>query len=206
MALRWDVSRRAEALAAGVASAREAIALDPTLALAHLSMGNLSLRRHDYDEAVAWAERAVALDPGDPENFAGLANIYSFIGRSADAVALMREAIALDPIYPPRYAMYLGRAYLLSRQPEAAVPYLRDAASRAPDYWPASLYLAAACGQLGRLDEARAALAEARRYVEVASVADYATSNDFQPGPERDYLLDGLALAGLPRGSAPRPD
>ena len=206
VALRWDVPRRAEALAEGFAAARTAIALDPTLALAHLSMGNLSLRQHNYDEAVAWAERAMAFDPSDPENYAGLANIYSFIGRSADAVMLMRKAIELDPIYPPRYAMYLGRAYLLSRQPEAAAPYLRDAASRAPDYWPSSFYLAAACGQLGKSDEARAALAAARQYVEVVSVADFAMANDYRSGPEQDFLFEGLALAGLPRESTPRPE
>ena len=45
-------------------------------------MGNLHLRRHDYDEAAGWAERAIALGPNDPENYAGLANIYSFMGRA----------------------------------------------------------------------------------------------------------------------------
>ena len=139
VALRWDPPRREEALAEGFALARKAIELDPTLPLAHLTMGNLHLRRHDYDEAAGWAERAVALGPSDPENYAGLANIYSFMGRAADALALMRKAVELDPNYPPRYGMYLGRAYLFTRQPEAAVPHLRDAASRAPDYWPAHL-------------------------------------------------------------------
>jgi len=75
---------------------------------------------------------------------------------------------------------------------------------RAPDYWPSSFYLAAACGQLGKSDEARAALAAARQYVEVVSVADFAMANDYWPGPELDFLLEGLALAGLPRESIPR--
>jgi len=64
--------------------------------------------------------------------------------------------------------------------------------------------LAAACGQLGQLNEARAALAAARRYVEVVSVADYAMASDYRPGAELDFLLEGLALAGLPRESIPR--
>ena len=162
-------------------------------------MGNLSLRRHDYDEAVAWAERAVALDPGDPENYAGLANIYSFMGRTGEALALMRKAVELDPNYPPRYGMYLGRAYLFTRRPEAAVPHLRDAASRAPDYWPAHLFLAAAYGHLGRPDEAGVALAAARRYITLTSLRDADPADDYRAGPERDYYLEGLALAGLPR-------
>ena len=54
------------------------------------------------------------------------------MGRAGEALALMRKAVELDPNYPPRYGMYLGRAYLFTRQPEAAVLHLRDAASRAP--------------------------------------------------------------------------
>ena len=199
VALRWDPPHREEALAEGFALARKAVELDPTLALAHLTMGNLHLRRHDYDEAAGWAERAIALGPNDPENYAGLANIYSFMGRAADALALMRKAIELDPNYPPRYGMYLGRAYLFTRQPEAAVLHLRDAASRAPDYWPAHLYLAAAYGHLGRADEAAAALAAVRRQTRLASLRDADPADDYRAGPEKDYFLQGLALAGLPR-------
>ena len=199
VALRWDPPHREEALAEGFALARKAVELDPTLALGHLTMGNLHLRRHDYDEAAGWAERAIALGPNDPENYAGLANIYSFMGRAADALALMRKAVELDPNYPPRYGMYLGRAYLFTRQLEAAVLHLRDAASRAPDYWPAHLYLAAAYGHLGRADEAAAALAAVRRQTRLASLRDADPADDYRAGPEKDYFLQGLALAGLPR-------
>ena len=199
VALRWDPPRREEALAKGFEFARKAVELDPTLPLAHQMMGNLHLRRHEYDEAAGWAEKAVALGPNDPDNHAGLANIYSFMGRAGEAAALMRKAVELDPNYPPRYGMYLGRAYLFTRQPEAAVPYLRDAASRGPDYWPAHLFLAAAYGHLGRPDEAGAALAAARRRIRLASLEDADPANDYKAGPEKDYYLKGLALAGLPR-------
>ena len=199
VALRWDPPHREEALAEGFALARKAVELDPTLALGHLTMGNLHLRRHEYDEAADWAERAITHGPNDPENYAGLANIDSFMGRAADALALMRKAVELDPNYPPRYGMYLGRAYLFMRQPEAAVLHLRDAASRAPDYWPAHLFLAAAYGHLGRVDEAAAALVAVRRQTRLASLRDADPADDYRAGSEKDYFLQGLALAGLPR-------
>jgi tetratricopeptide (TPR) repeat protein len=173
VALRWDPARREEALTEGLELARKAVAFDPALPLAHLTMGNLHLRRHDYDEAVRWSEAALAPSPNDPENHAGLANIYSFVGRAADALPLMQQAITLDPSYPPLYAMYIGRAYLLARQPEAAVPHLRDAAGRAPYFWPASLFLAAAYAHLGRPGEATAALAATRQFVRFTWVANY---------------------------------
>ena len=199
VALRWDLRHREEALVEGLELARKAAALDPALPLAHLTMGNLYLRRQNYEEAVRWGEAALALNPNDPENQAGLANIYSFVGRAADALPLMQRAITLDPSYPPLYAMYLGRAYLLTRQPEASLPYLRDGANRAPYFWPANLFLATAYGHLGRLREAAAALAAAQQFVKFTSVADYMANNDYKSGPERDCLIEGLAAAGLPR-------
>jgi tetratricopeptide (TPR) repeat protein len=176
-----------------------AVDLDPELPLAHAAIGNLLMRRNEFDEAVRWAERAVVLGPNDPDNYAMLANIYSFVGRGADAVELMLKAIEFDPNYSPRYGMYLGRAYLLTRQPEAAIPYLRDAAIRAPDFWPPYLFLAGAYAHLGRRDEAVAALAAMRQYVKLDSIAEYFSVSPIQPGPERDFLVEGLALAGLPR-------
>ena len=200
VALRWDPPRRAEAIAKGFELARKAVSLDPSLSFAHMTMGDLHLRRHDYDEAVRRAERAVELNPNDPENYAGLANIYSFVGRSRDAVSLMRKAIELDPNYPPRYGMYIGRAHLLAGQPAAAVPYLQDAVSRSPGFWPAHLSLASAFGHLGRPTEAKAALAAVQRYAGFTSIKAYAAGTDYKEGPEKDYVLEGLELAGMPRG------
>ena len=198
VALRWDPPRRAEAIAKGFEFARKAVSLDPSLSFAHMTMGNLHLRRHEYDEAVRWAERAVELSPNNPENYAGLANIYSFVGRSRDAVSLMRKAIELDPNYPPRYSMYIGRAHVLAGEPAAAVPYLQDAVSRSPDFWPAHLFLASAYGHLGRLSEAKTALAAVQRYAGFTSIKDYAAGTDYKEGPEKDYVLEGLTLAGMP--------
>ena len=202
IALQWDPQHRAEALAKGFEFARKAVALDQTLPVAHLIMGDLHLRRHDYEEAVVWAERAIALNPNDPDNYAALANIKTFMGKSAEALPLMRKAIDLDPNYPPLYDMYIGRAYLAARQPAAAVPHLRRCTSRMPDHWPAQLFLAAAYGQLGQLADAGAALAAARRYIKIDSVQDYAKGTAWKSGPESDYVFEGMALAGLSRDDA----
>lgn len=199
VSLRWDAAHRDEALDEGLLLGRKAVELDPALPLAHVTVGNLLMRRHDYDEAVQWAERAIALNPNDPENYSGLANIYSFIGRAEEAVTLMRKAVELDPNYPPRYGMYLGRAYLLARKPEAAVPPLRKAAGLAPDYWPANLFLAAAYGHLGRATEAGIALTAAQKHGGFVTMADFTALTDYEAGPEKDYLAEGLALAGMQR-------
>jgi hypothetical protein len=107
----------------------------------------------------------------------------------------VRKAIELDPNYLPVYGMCLSRAYLFTRQPEAPVPHLQDAAGRGPDYWPAHLFPGSAYGHIGRPEEVGAALAAARRRTRLASLRDADPADDFKAGPERDYFLEGLALA-----------
>jgi TolB-like protein/Tfp pilus assembly protein PilF len=200
IALRWDPPHQAETLAKGFELARRAVALDQTLPVAHMIMGDLFVRQHDYEEAVVWVEKAILLNPNDPDNYAALANIKTFLGKSAESLSLMRKAIDLDPNYPPIYDMYIGRAYLATRQPAAAIPHLRNCVSRMPDHWPAHFYLAAAYGHLGQLADAGAALAAARRYTKIDSIQGYAKTAAWKLGPESDYVFEGLALGGLPRG------
>ena len=72
-----DPARRGEFLQKGLASARTALAISPSLPFANLALGDLLLRAHDVVEAEKWARRAVELGPGDADNYLGLANIGS---------------------------------------------------------------------------------------------------------------------------------
>jgi adenylate cyclase len=198
VSLRWDPPRRAEALIKGLDLAAKAIALDPSLSVAYKTTGDLYLRQHHYDEAAEWARKAIALNQNEPENYAGLANIYSVTGRSRDALPLIEKALVLDPLNPPVYDFYLGRIYLHLREPDRAIPHLRTCARRAPDFWVCHAYLAAAYGQTDANEAAHAALAEMMRYYAVGSIAQYRDASDQKAGPEQDYLVEGLARAGLP--------
>ncbi|MGO4678048.1 adenylate/guanylate cyclase domain-containing protein [Bosea sp. 2YAB26] len=198
VALRWDTPDREAALEKGLAFAQRALGADPTLPMAHMVMGDLLLRRHAHDEAARWAKRAVELNPNDAEYYAGLANIISFMGRSEEAIALMQRAFVLDPLHSPNYDMYLGRALLLSRRFDEALPYLRDCARRAPDYWPCHLFSAVTDAHMGHNDAAKAALDELRRSSPIRTVQDFLGPGDYLPGPTFDLISEGLAKAGLP--------
>ena len=198
ISLRWDPQHREEMLAKGLLHARRAIELDPSLSLANQDMGNLSIRKHNYDEAVAWGEKAVKLNPSDAESLATLANIYSFAGRAADAVPLIEHANRLDPFHPPRYDQYLGRAYLFTGRYAEAASSLRTCAERAPERFDCPLYLAAALGQLGRIEEAHQALAVGQQFLQRPSLREVNGYGDYRDGPDLERLLDGLRKAGLP--------
>jgi adenylate cyclase len=198
VSLRWDPPNRDRVLTRGLAYAERALAADPGLPLAHMAMGDLLLRRLAHDEAVRWAKRAIELNPSEAEYQAGLANILTFMGRSDEAIPLMQRAFELDPLHPPNYDMYLGRALLLSRRPNEALPYLRDCARRVPDYWPCHLFSAVAFAHLGQQAAALAAIEELRRHSTIRSVNGYLSTGEYLPGPTRDMIRDGLIKAGLP--------
>ncbi len=198
ISLQWDPSRKAEFLDKGFSYARRAIALAPSLPLANLVLGDLYVRKPDYEAAVLWGRKAIELNPGDAESYAGFANILTFAGRAAEAVPQIERALRLDPNHPPVYDMLMGRAYVFSGEYEKGIPFLRSCVERAPDFWPCPTHLAAALGQLGRIDEAQQPLQTLLRLHPFASVHEYVQQSDFRAGPEYDRVLDGLRKAGLP--------
>ena len=111
---------------------------------------------------------------------------------------MMERVFRLEPKHPPLYDMYMGRALLLSRRPELALPHLRTCLSRAPDLTSCHRHLAVAYAHLGRVDQARAAVTDWQRYSSDRTVRQVVERGDWQPGAERDYIMEGLLKAGVP--------
>src|SRR5688572_14771366 len=104
------------------------------------------------------------------------------MNRGGEAIPLMQKAFVLDPLHTPLYDMYLGRAFLLTRQFTEAAKHLQECVRRAPDFWPGHLFLAATLGHLNQPSAAAVALVEVQRYSEVRSVVGFFATGDFLPG------------------------
>ena len=198
VAERWDVSRRQEAITKGLAMATRAIALDPALSIAHMTMGMLLFRARDYKGAATSGLRAIELNPNDPESYVARGNMLYYTNNSREALALFQKAQLLNPFYPPIYDYFLGRCYLGHGELDHAIVHSRACSRRLQNFWPPQAILAAAYAHAGDMVEAQAALAEMMRLYPVGSLARYKQEGDYQPGPETDYLYEGLRLAGLP--------
>jgi adenylate cyclase len=195
---RADPAQRDVQLAKGFAHARRALELGASLPLANRVLGNLHLRAGEHDEAIRWSRRAVALNPGEAESYAWLANVLSYAGRSAEALEQLEHARRLDPLHPPLWDFYIGRALLhLGRYQEALV-WLEACSRRAPGFGHARRFIAAALSQLGRLDEARAALPDATAMPHYPSIGDIIRWESYQEGVELERLVEGLRKAGMP--------
>ena len=93
------------------AAAQRAISLSPSLARAHLAIGQVLLdQRLDFHAARPWFDKARALGPNDTDVLGQCAYFLMRQGRISEALVTMDKAIDLDRLNP---FMYLARAHAL---------------------------------------------------------------------------------------------
>jgi eukaryotic-like serine/threonine-protein kinase len=103
----------------GVAAARRALALDSTVADAHLALANVLANQVQLDSAAAEFRRVLALAPNDPTTHLWHSALFQAQGRMDQALEASRRALALDPLSAVMHAD-LGVVLLSARQyPEA---------------------------------------------------------------------------------------
>ena len=107
------------------AAALRALALDGTLAAAHVALAH-TLYVHDFapDSAERTLRRGLALDPGYILGRTMFAIMLQFQGRFDEAHAQLDTAAALDPL-APIVGTVRGRAYVSARRPDDAIRALR---------------------------------------------------------------------------------
>jgi TolB-like protein len=113
-------------------SAQRAVALDPNLAAAHLSMARVH-RFFDWNWGAAGAEiqRARKLDPGDSDAVRWAGTYALIMGQIAEAIGLFQQAVDLDPLNGANYSM-LGTANFYSGNYAGADQAWRKAVELAP--------------------------------------------------------------------------
>ena len=157
----YDYRSPDEAFPRAQAAARRALAVDPTLAEPHATLGYASLY-HDFrwEEAESHFQRSIALDPGYPVARQWYANFLTAQGRFEEARREMRLASELDPLSMIAYTA-IGWVSYYAGDFETAIEELAAAAQRDPEFMLAHLFGAKALAGAGRLPDARTAALEA---------------------------------------------
>jgi TolB-like protein len=107
------------------ADARQAVALAPDLAQAHLALATvLELGTLDFTRASEAYERALALAPGDAQVLRISGLFAAYMGHIDAGLAAARRAVVLDPLARDSHSL-LGRALYAARRYEEAVVALR---------------------------------------------------------------------------------
>jgi adenylate cyclase len=155
-------------------------------------------RRGDYEGGLAEAERALTISPNLADAHAIRGAILIFSGRLKKGIEALERSIRLDP-RDPRSANRLNQIALglyFSGEYEAAIEAANRAIRSHPDFPNSYRWLAAALGQLGRIEAARVALEKA---ITVAPAAfDMYVRNRVPWMRPEDYahMLEGLRKAG----------
>jgi adenylate cyclase len=191
----------AEALRSAEALARQAVALDGADADALTCLGRALGTQGDYQGALAAIEHAIALNPNLAIAHGTKGGMLIFSGQPEKGLAALEHGIRLDPRHP-RAGVLLNQVVIglyLMRDYQSAVEAARRVLRSYPDHPLVYRWLAAALGQLGRIDEARPALEHAMSLSPAAF--DFYVHRRVPWHREEDHrhMLDGLGTAGWRR-------
>jgi serine/threonine-protein kinase len=181
------------------ASANTALALDPTLAAAHATLGWILALDFDWHGAETHYRRALELSPDAAIPKRRLADLLASQGHPEDAIDLLRQAIVLDPLDMDNHFWLATYLVALDGHGIQAEQAIRKAIELQP----------AASGNYGTLTvieiqrgNAAAALRAAQKEAE-GFWQDYALALAKQVGDDRvaadaslDALIDDYALLG----------
>jgi tetratricopeptide (TPR) repeat protein len=136
-------------------AARKALALDESLAEAHLSLGySLLVYERNYDKARQEFERAIQLRPGYATAHDYYAYYLTAMGDMSKAIAERETARKLDPV-SPLLTTALGEAYYQNRQFDVAIQFAQKSLELDPTYPVSMINLARSFEQAGMHPQAR---------------------------------------------------
>ena len=188
-----------QTLIAGTAEAEQALALDAGDAFSHVVLGRLLTFLGDQQRAAHHLSMAIDLSPSFAQAYFGMAQLHFWSGRPREALHHVDQAVRLNP-RDPLGSMFMTLQsfcnYWLDDFAAAERAARRATALNARETW-SRLGLAVALVALGRLDEAEAVIAEARRMDEGLTVASFDAIVGQVPADLRERVYSGLRQAGL---------
>jgi TolB-like protein/Tfp pilus assembly protein PilF len=173
-----------EAYPKAKAAALKALALDPSLAEPHASLGVIN-RDYEWNWAAAEAEfqRAIELNPGYVEAYHWRTTLFGMLGRKKEALEGKASALAMDPLSVV-IRTDLARMLYFFRDYDRSLREFRAALEMDPNFGSAHLWMAHVYQQKGQTDQALSDLKEGLR---LSGDSAYALAK----------LGHGYALAGL---------
>jgi adenylate cyclase len=183
----------------------QAIALDPSYAMAHAAMAEAYL--HDWfmgsaaalDRAFALAQAARDLDPSLPLVYEALSSVHLFKRQPDDALAAARRWIEIEPGNAEAYANLAGILHFAG-EPER-VEGLIEKARRLNPFYPFyyTLYVGQACFAMERFADAAAIIRRSIAHNPESLPSHFYLAACYgqlgEKAPARDALADALRLS-----------
>jgi adenylate cyclase len=182
--------------------ADRAIALAPNNVRAYAAKSFYLYISHRPTESLGAADAGLAIDPNYAPLYAARRGAELSLNRYAEAKSDMQQAMRLSPRDPDlgTWHMYMGDAELGPGNFDAAIAEYRKAIDAGYRTFIPYADMAAALALAGRMDDAKAALAQARQLNPALTV-----KWEMAHAPNIPNLFEGLRKAGLPEDDAPAP-
>lgn len=155
---------------------------------------------HDYERGIQTVERAHELNP----NIAFvslLVGVSKLFGKDAEeALEHIEDAIRVSPLDPGAFFFYsiAAIAHLFCGRPAEAYDLAKKSARMYPDWDTTYWAMIPALTQLGRVEEARAAVSKLLELSPSATVSRYREVLPIANPEHLNMMLDGMTAAGLP--------
>lgn len=185
-------------LSTALGLARKAVALDPTIPQARFALAVVHLSAGNHEAAIAAARESIRLDQSYADGYAVLAQTLGYGGDPKEALAAVRTAKVLSPRYTFAYLWVEAHILFRMRRYDEARALLEDVIERNPAFLSGYVLLAATCGHLGLNDDAEWLRAEILTISPGITAADEGRRVPYLKERDRDHLVEGLRLAGLP--------
>jgi adenylate cyclase len=180
--------------------AQEAVTLDPRYPNAHFALGLACMWTRRSESGIKAFEEAIKFNPSFAAAHVLLGQMYLYASRPEEAIEQAEKGIRLSPSDPRLFLwlVALAGAHYQMRRYEQAVQAGKRSWSLNRN-WPHGLrYIVSGLAQLGRIEEARAALAELRLIDANLKVSAAILQRNWPPGAAVDHILEGLRKAGMP--------
>jgi adenylate cyclase len=183
---------------------RRAIEIDPSEPLSFVTLGLVYQLKTQNNRALPLFKKAHALNPNDYYVKEALGYALTYSGSAEQGIELLEQSERLNPHHTEEHPRVLGGAYFFAHRYQDALATINSITNRegSPTYW---LYKAAAHAQLGQLDEAGAAVAEALKLdPELTLQSEHERRLALGLAPAyAEHLTEALRKAGLPARGAP---
>ena len=179
--------------------ARQAVVLDPRYPNAHFALGLACMWTRRSERGIAAFEEAIKLNPSFAAAHVLLGQMYLYAGRPEETIGLAEKGIRLSPSDPRLFIWLpaLAGAHYQMRHYAEAVEAGRRSWSLSRN-WPHGLrYVIAGLAQLARMDEARAALDDLKKFDSSLGVVEAGFMRTYRDRAGIDHILDGLRKAGF---------
>jgi len=174
--------------------AQRALEIDPAGPLANHSLGYVSSFMGRTQEAGHYLRQSIALNPNEAYFRGEYANWLNYSGDTAGALREIEEAFRRDPYGNDWFWAVRGNIEASSGLYEVALASLRR--MKIPSNW-SHLLAAHCCVELGRMSEARQAMARYRQMTEVKP-SDYVAARPYADAQRPGRIMKNLQLAEQP--------